>query len=44
MIHILQKYLNEFVSVYIDDIVIFSETFEKHLQHLEKVLKKLVEA
>jgi len=30
-----------FVSVYIDDILIFSETLEDHLQHLEGVIEWL---
>ena len=31
----------DFVSVYIDDILIFSETLEDHLQHLECVIERL---
>ena len=31
----------DFVSVYIDDILIFSETLEDHLQHLERVIERL---
>jgi len=38
------KYIDEFVNVYIDDVIIYSETFEKHLWHIEMVLKKLKEA
>ena len=34
----------DFVSVYIDDILIFSESIEDHLQHLQLVLERLVEA
>ena len=31
----------DFVSVYIDDIVIFSETLEDHLRHLKMVIEWL---
>jgi predicted aspartyl protease len=34
----------KFLLVYIDDIVIFSNSFEQHLEHLEQVLKTLGEA
>ena len=32
-----------FVSVYIDDIMIFSQTLEDHMCHVEMVLKRLAE-
>lgn len=35
---------NDFVSVYIDDIMIFSRTLEEHLYHIELVLRHIVEA
>ena len=36
--------LNNFTFTYLDDILIFSETYEEHLQHLCSVLEKLKEA
>ncbi len=44
MNYILQEYLDDFVAVYLDDIIIYSKTFEKHIKHVTKVLKKLREA
>ncbi|GET61172.1 hypothetical protein GLOIN_2v1765994 [Rhizophagus irregularis DAOM 181602=DAOM 197198] len=41
---VLKEYLNEFVIVYIDDIMIYSENFEDHLKHIKLVLEKLKEA
>ena len=35
---------SDIVGVYIDDVIVFSETPEKHLQHLNLVLKRLKEA
>lgn len=35
--------LNMFLFVYIDDIVILSETLEEHVQHVQLVLKWLLE-
>ena len=32
-----------FVSVYIDDLLVYSQTLEKHLVHLSKVMDKLRE-
>ena len=33
----------DFVSVYIDDILVFSRTLEEHLLHLQQVIKRVVE-
>src|SRR6266542_2787399 len=44
MNHILQKYLNDFVVVYLDNIIIYSKTFEEHVEHIMKVLEKLRKA
>ena len=41
---ILRKHkLNEFAENYIDDILVFSESYEKHLIHLQVILKALLE-
>ena len=37
----LKEYLGDFVVAYLDDILIFSDTYEEHVQHVKKVLKKL---
>ena len=34
-----REYLNDFAAVYIDDIMIYSKTFEEHLHHIELILK-----
>ncbi len=44
MNYILHDYLNDFVVVYLDDILVCSDTFEEHLAHLRKVFIKLREA
>ncbi|GES85362.1 retroviral-like aspartic protease 1 [Rhizophagus clarus] len=36
MDEILSEYIGEFVVVYIDDIMIYSKSFEEHMEHLEK--------
>ncbi len=33
--------LDEFVIIYIDDILVYSKLVEKHVKHLKYVLKKL---
>ena len=40
---ILRKYLDDFVIVFIDDILIFSRTTEEHCKHLRLVFQKLTE-
>ena len=42
MNHVLQEYLGRFVSVYLDDVIIYSnESFEQHLDHLRQVFETL---
>lgn len=41
MENLFEKYLWEFVLVYIDDIIIFSQTLEDHLIHLDRALTLL---
>src|SRR6266498_12116 len=41
MTKVLGPYLYEFVMVYLDDIIIFSQTIDEHLQHMRKVLEAL---
>jgi hypothetical protein len=38
---ILQPFTNSFVVVYLDDILIFSQTWEEHLHHIQQVLQTL---
>ncbi|KAK9886419.1 hypothetical protein WA026_016698 [Henosepilachna vigintioctopunctata] len=41
--NILRKYnLKEFTENYIDDILIFSQSFEKHIEHIEQVLQAII--
>src|SRR6266540_5672267 len=44
MTKVLSSYLYDFVIVYLDDIIIFSQTIEEHLQHMRKVLEALRQA
>ncbi len=41
---VLQDHFREFVMVYLDNIFIYSQTYEEHIQHIEWVLTKLEEA
>jgi hypothetical protein len=41
MNNVLMEYLDKFVVVFIDDILIFSKTEEEHEKHLRMVLEKL---
>src|SRR3954451_21047567 len=44
MDRILRKYLDRFVIVYIDDIMIYLETFEEHVEHIGIILEELAKA
>src|SRR4051794_30064341 len=41
MNYILQKFLGKFVAVYLDDIIIYSTTFEQHIDHIHQVFQAL---
>ena len=38
---VLNKYLDNFVSVFVDDILVYSNTREEHEEHLKMVLQVL---
>ena len=40
---VLNEYIDQFVVVYLDDILIYSKTLEDHLLHLRKVFSQLKE-
>ncbi len=42
--NVLRKYLDVFVVVYLDDILVYSKTEEEHIEHVKKVLQALQEA
>jgi len=44
MNHILKKYLEDFVLVYLNDIIIYFKTWKGHLNHLRIVFEALREA
>src|SRR6266498_2673664 len=41
MNQVLRKYLEKFVLVYLDDIIIYSKTFEEHKEHVRLVFEAL---
>ncbi|XP_074305943.1 uncharacterized protein LOC141641168 [Silene latifolia] len=43
MNEVLRQFLNKFVVVYLDDILIYNKNKEQHLEHLRKVFEKLRE-
>ena len=42
--NVLRRYLNQFVIIYLNDILIYSRIKKKHMQHVRKVLQTLKEA
>ncbi|TYK07217.1 polyprotein [Cucumis melo var. makuwa] len=43
MNQVFHEYLDKFVVVYLDDIVVYSSTMEEHMNHLQRVFQKLKE-
>src|SRR6266542_592668 len=41
MNQVLRKYLGKFILVYLDDIIIYSKTFEEHKEHVRLVFEAL---
>ncbi len=39
--NVLQHYLNQFIIVYLNDILVYSKTKKEHVQHVKKVLQTL---
>ena len=44
MNQIFKEELDDFVLVYLDDILIFSQTLQEHIQHIRQALEKLRKA
>ena len=41
MEHCLRDFRNNFAVPYLDDLLIFSKSFDEHLQHFQQVLQRL---
>jgi len=39
--NVLQRYLNQFIIVYLNDILVYSKTKKEYVQHVKKVLQTL---
>ena len=44
MNYVLQDFLGKFVAVYLDDIIIYSRTFEQHIDHIRQIFGALRKA
>jgi hypothetical protein len=38
---LMPEFLDEFVTIYLDDLLIYSENLKDHIKHVRKVLLKL---
>ena len=41
---VLFEYFNDFAQAYFDDVLIYNKTRKKHIEHVRKILKKLIDA
>lgn len=41
MVEVLGGYIHNFCKCYLDDVIIYSDSYEEHLQHLSQVLERL---
>src|SRR5690606_16923696 len=41
---VLKKYIDHFVVVYLDDILIYSKNYQQHVEHVKQVMKELQNA
>jgi transposase InsO family protein len=41
MTNMLREFINEFVIVYFDDIVVYSKTIDEHREHVKKILQRM---
>lgn len=39
----MRKFLDEFASAYLDDCLIFSDTFEEHIRYIKAVMQRLLD-